>query len=179
MHLISRLGVAAAIALAGGVATAAVTAPGTAATEKSAAKPAKKKTSASRKELNSQAKGLALATTTVEAITESQLAIASRVLTGKADCEFAQSVQVDRLDDRPGYFRVSHKKASYTMVPEETTTGAVRLVDKQAGVIWLQIPVKSMMMNSKLGQRVVDGCTHAEQRAAVSAVRAASPAGTQ
>ena len=34
--------------------------------------------------------------------------------------------------------------------------------------MWLQIPSKSMLMNSKIGQRMVDSCTHAEQRLAVT-----------
>ena len=34
--------------------------------------------------------------------------------------------------------------------------------------MWLQIPSKSMLMNSKIGQRMVDSCTHAEQRLVVT-----------
>lgn len=170
MSLIFRLGLAAAIGLTSSVVLAETT---PAKPSQQAAKQSKPK-SASRQELDSQAKGLALATNVVEDINETQLSIASRVLTGKADCEFAQSVTVDPMAEHPGHFRVQFKNANYVMVPEETTTGAVRLVDKRNGVIWLQIPVKSMMMNTKIGQRMVDGCTHAEQRAAVNAVRAAA-----
>ena len=131
-------------------------------------------TTASRKQLKSEAAGLALATETAQAINQNQLGIAARVLTGKAECEFDQSVDVQPLDGKPGLFKVGYKNASYTMVPEETTTGAVRLEDKKAGVMWLQIPSKSMLMNSKIGQRMVDSCMHAEQRAAVSASKAAA-----
>lgn len=147
---------------------------------KPAAKPAASSTAAkkapvsqSRKELQNEAKGLALATETVETISQSQLDIAARVLTGKADCEFNQQVDVAPLEGRPGFFKVGYKGSSYTMVPQETTTGAVRLEDKKAGVMWLQIPSKSMLMNSKIGQRMVDSCMHAEQRAAMNAVSGA------
>lgn len=144
---------------------------------KPAAKPAetakKAPVSQSRKELKSEAKGLALATETVESISQAQLDIASRVLTGKADCEFNQQVDVAPVEGRPGFFKVGYKGASYTMVPQETTTGAVRLEDRRAGVMWLQIPSKSMLMNSKIGQRMVDSCMHAEQRAAMNAVSGA------
>ncbi len=139
------------------------------------APPAKKPVSQSRKELKSEAKGLALATEVTEEINTNQLEIANRVLTGTAQCEFNQKVQVDALQGKPGHFKVAFNKASYTMVPQETTTGAVRLEDKKNGVVWLQIPSKSMMMNHKIGQRMVDGCMHAEQRAAVEAVKAAAP----
>ncbi|WP_280155190.1 hypothetical protein [Piscinibacter sp. XHJ-5] len=145
---------------------------GTAAAQAEAAKPAAKpaksaKVSESRKELKSEAKGLALATETVEQITANQLEIASRVLTGEAKCEFDQKVNVQPLDGKPGHFKVAFKNATYTMVPQETTTGAVRLEDKKNGIVWIQIPAKSMMLNQKIGQRMVDSCTQSQQRASL------------
>jgi len=101
------------------------------------------------------------------AITDAQLNIAARVFTGKVDCEFGQNVNIDAINASPGQFRVSFKNVHYLMTPEETSTGAVRLEDKKSGTVWLQIPTKSMLMNHKIGQRMVDGCTHAEQRVAV------------
>jgi hypothetical protein len=98
------------------------------------------------------------------ALSANQLEIAKRVYLGKADCEFNQNVTVSEVDGKPGMFRVAFKSAAYVMVPEETTTGAVRLEDKKNGIVWLQIANKSMMMNQKIGQRVVDGCTHPQQR---------------
>jgi hypothetical protein len=130
----------------------------------------------SRQQLKSEAKGLALATETVETITANQLEISHRVLTGQAQCEFNQHVDVDAVEGHPGHFRVGYKNMHYMMVPQETTTGAVRLEDKKAGIVWLQIPAKSMMMNSKMGQRMVDGCMHAEQRAATEAAAKAASA---
>ncbi|NRF67389.1 hypothetical protein HLB44_10370 [Aquincola sp. S2] len=108
-----------------------------------------------------------------EPATEAQLAVAMRVLTGDADCEFKQTISVTPIEGHAGHFNLTFKKVSYRMVPQETTTGAVRLEDKKAGMIWIQIPAKSMLMNAKIGQRVVDDCTHSEQRAAVAAAAAA------
>lgn len=101
-----------------------------------------------------------------ENLTPGQLAAARRVMTGTADCEFNQHVRIERMQDDPGRFHVAFNSASYTMTPQETTTGAVRLEDRRNGIVWLQIPSKSMMMNQKAGQRMVDGCTLAEQRTA-------------
>ncbi len=133
---------------------------------KSAAKPAKSKPkqSRSREELKSEAKGLAVASETVAALTAAQMEVASRVLIGKADCEFSQHVDVQPAEGKPGHFKVNFKNASYEMVPEETTTGAVRLQDKRNGVMWLQIPSKSMLLNNKIGQRMVDSCMVASQK---------------
>jgi hypothetical protein len=124
-------------------------------------------------ERTDRAKGLALGQETAQRISETQLQIADRVLTGEAACEFDQNVSVTPIDGQPGHFRLSFKEVNYTMVPEETSSGAVRLEDKKAGIVWLQIPSKSMLMNAKIGQRMVDGCQHAEQRAATRAVEAA------
>jgi hypothetical protein len=135
------------------------------------------KTGTSKAALKSEAKGLALATETVERVSDAQLGIAARVLTGSAECEFNQTVDVDMIREHPGYFKVTFKNQSYLMAPEETSTGAVRLVDAKSGVVWLQIPIKSMLLNARAGQRLVDACTHAEQRAAVQAVAAARAAG--
>ncbi len=128
----------------------------------------------SREVLSNQAKGLALATDTTETIDANRLGVAARVLTGKADCEFNLSVDVNALPDKPGYFQVRFKNASYLMVPEETTTGAVKLQERRSGVIWLQIPTKSMLLDEREGRRLVDACTLAEQRAAVNAATAAA-----
>jgi len=72
-------------------------------------------------------------------------------------------VQITPHPDKPGRFRLQFGKLVYNMTPEPTTTGAVRLEDKKAGVVWLQIPAKSMLMNAKIGQRMVDSCQHPEQ----------------
>jgi hypothetical protein len=140
--------------------------PVSAQTADKAANPTKAtKPSASRVELSSKAKGLALATETVEQVNENQLAIAERVLVGRSSCEFDQSVQVAPVPNKRGFFNVEYKGKSYLMAPEATTTGAVRLEDKKAGMMWLQIANKSMLMNSKIGQRMVDNCVHPSQRA--------------
>ncbi len=122
-----------------------------------------------RQQADDTARGLALATQTVETISAGQLDVAARVLTGAADCEFNQRITVQALDGQPGLFTVSHQGKHYRMLPRETTTGAVRLEDPANGIVWLQIPAKSMLMNARRGQRIVDSCTHAEQRAAVAA----------
>jgi hypothetical protein len=128
---------------------------------------------ASSQQRADRAKGLALATETVHRISEAQLLVADRVLTGEATCDFDQTVDLQPIAGKPGQFRLRYKKTSYTMIPEETTTGAVRLEDKMSGIVWLQIPSKSMLMNARAGQRMVDGCMHPEQRAAVAASKAA------
>jgi len=144
------------------------------------AQPKPQSAAANKQQREDRAKGLALGQETAQRVSETQLRIADRVLTGDASCDFDQTVSVMPIDGQPGHFRVTFKKVAYTVIPEETTSGAIRLEDKKAGIVWLQIPSKSMLMNARVGQRMVDGCMHAEQRAAVAAVQgAASAAGSR
>ena len=98
------------------------------------------------------------------ALSSGQIAAADRVLTGKVQCEFDQAVDIAAVSGKAGHFNIGFKGKSYSMVPEATTTGAVRLEDKKNGVMWLQIANKSMLMNTKAGQRMVDNCQHPSQK---------------
>jgi hypothetical protein len=101
----------------------------------------------------------------VATLSNDQLSTADRVLLGQSRCEFDQSVNVAAVPNQKGWFNVEYKGKSYLMAPESTTTGAVRLEDKKNGMMWLQIANKSMLMNSKIGQRMVDNCVHPSQKA--------------
>lgn len=98
-------------------------------------------------------------------LTPAQLLAAASVYVGDADCDMKQRVHLSAIEGRPGHFELTHRKARYTLTPEPTSTGAIRLEDRQAGIVWLQIPAKSMLLNARMGRREVDGCKHAEQQA--------------
>jgi|WetSurMetagenome_2_1015567.scaffolds.fasta_scaffold49645_1 hypothetical protein len=98
-----------------------------------------------------------------DVLSQGQLQVAAHVFTGTAQCEFKQQVSLTAMNGQPGHFRLAFKNAHYDMVPVETSTGAVRLEDAHAGVVWLQIPAKSMLLNSRLGHRMLDDCRQAEQ----------------
>ena len=85
------------------------------------------------------------------------------VHTGRMVCEMGNSVTVTPDPQQPARFIVQMKKHTFHMSPVETSTGAVRLEDTQAGAMWLQLPNKSMLMNSKLGQRMADECQSDQQ----------------
>ena len=57
----------------------------------------------------------------------------------------------------------------------EAATGAIRLEDSHAGAMWLQLSNKSMLMNSKLGQRMADECQSPDQMAVAEAMKLAPP----
>ena len=128
-----------------------------------AAKPAPKPTS-SRMQLKTAAKNVAAGIEAAEAaLTPAEMAIAERVQVGNVPCEFGTNVTLLADTKYPGYFDVQVKTLKYRMFPVETSTGAVRLEDRKAGAVWLQLGNKSMLMNQKLGQRLADECMSPQQ----------------
>lgn len=93
------------------------------------------------------------------------LAIAQQIHQGLLPCEMGTSIRVEADAAQPGYFHVQGKGFRYRMFPVRTNTGALRLEDKKAGAVWLQLANKSMLMDEKKGRRVADECAHPEQMA--------------
>jgi hypothetical protein len=97
-----------------------------------------------------------------------QLAAASMTHFGDYACEFDQTVNVNVTPKNDGYVDVRFKARTWTMKPVLSSTGALRLEDVKGQMLMLQIANKSMLMDTKLGQRVVDACVHEKQRQAVA-----------
>lgn len=97
------------------------------------------------------------------ALTDAELAIAPRVQTGRLPCELGQVVELLADPQANGHFRLVIGKLNYRVSPQETTTGAIRLEDKSAGIVWLQLANKSMLMDQKQGRRLADECKSTEQ----------------
>lgn len=171
------------LALAAGTAPTAKAAAKPAATAKKAsAKPAAKKPAQAKSTAKSKAPaaaaaaaGAAGAATVALALTPDELAIAERVHTGRIACELGAHVNVSKHEQHAGHFLVDGKGFKYEMVPVATTTGTVRLEDKAAGAVWLQIANKSMLMNQKLGQRLADECMSPEQFQVAEAIKKNPP----
>ena len=150
-------------------------------TSKPAAKPAKPRQAApansvSRTEIRSTATQMAAGIAAAEAALEpAELAIAERVHTGVMPCEAGTSVTLASDPAAPGYFDMQGKNFRFRMVPVTTVTGAIRLEDRQAGAVWLQLPNKSMLMNQKIGQRMADGCMSQLQLVVAQAMNDAPP----
>ena len=98
-----------------------------------------------------------------------QLAAAAMAHFGVYDCEFNEKVSVDINRKNDGYVDVKHKTRVWTMKPVLSQTGALRLEDVKGRMLMLQIADKSMLMDTQVGQRVVDNCVHEKQREATAA----------
>jgi hypothetical protein len=85
-------------------------------------------------------------------------ALADKFKGGTFNCEFNETLTIVPNKEHAGYLTLTHKKTVANMLPVPTNTGALRLEGKPSGLVWLQLPTKSMLMNSKIGQRLADDC---------------------
>jgi methionine-rich copper-binding protein CopC len=147
----------------------ATAAPAQTATAKPTAKAAKPAKAATKKE----APAVEAPLPTAEG---EQVAAAALALYGEYACEFDQTVNVGTTPQHDGYVDVRFKSQTWTMKPVLSSTGALRLEDVKGRMLMLQIANKSMLMDTKVGQRIVDACMHEKQRM-VNAAAAGQPAG--
>ena len=102
-----------------------------------------------------------------EELDAERLAVVPRVLVGESRCEMGKTVAIQPHPTLIGRFVLTHGKEAYTVTPQPTNTGVIRLENLRAGLVWLQVPIKSMLMDAKRGKRLADTCMHADQTAEV------------
>lgn len=94
---------------------------------------------------------------------------------GEYQCEFKRVVQVLANPRHEGYVDLHFDKKVVTARPVLSSTGAVRLEDVRGRFLMVQIAFKSMLMDTKIGQRVADDCQHDQHREARRAAANAPP----
>ena len=105
-----------------------------------------------------------------------QLAAAALTIFGDYACELGKSLRVMRSPKFDGYVDLQFDKQLFTLKPVLSHTGALRLEDVRARLLLVQIDVKSMLMDVKIGRRLVDDCVH-ETQSENRRQLAAAPAG--
>ena len=100
--------------------------------------------------------------------TPEQLEAANIAHLGDYVCEFNQTVSVEPSAKEAGYVDMKLKSQVWVMKPVLSSTGALRLEDVKNRMLMIQIANKSMVMDTQLGQRVVDDCVHEKQRAFIA-----------
>lgn len=112
---------------------------------------------------------------------DTQKEAAGLVYYGKYVCDQKWEIHVERSVESPGYVDVRYQKDVWVMKPVASSTGAVRLEDMKQQTLLVQIPSKSMLLNTRTGQRLVDSCVgeghlNAMKAAQIAATEAASTA---
>lgn len=107
--------------------------------------------------------------------TPDQLAASQMALYGEYLCEFDQKLSVSVHKAVGGYVDVAFKGRAYVMKPVLSSTGALRLEDVTGRTLMIQIASKSMLMDTKAGQRLVDECVHPDQQLKTAQTAPAAP----
>jgi len=105
-----------------------------------------------------------------------QVKAAELVFYGPYDCEFQQTVSITQSPKYSGYVDVKHGAKAWLMKPVLSSTGAIRLEDVRGETLMVQIASKSMLLNVKSAQRIVDDCVSPKQREMIAEAKAAKAA---
>lgn len=95
---------------------------------------------------------------------------------GEYQCEFKRMIRVLAHPKHEGYVDLYFDKQVVTARPVLSSTGAVRLEDVKGRYLMVQIAFKSMLMDTKISQRVADECQHDAHHEARRAAAEAPPA---
>ena len=94
------------------------------------------------------------------------------------DCELGNKITIYSNASDEAHIALRWKKRLHRLTRVGTTTGANRFENKLYGLIWIGIPAKSMLLDSKQNRQLANECRNAEQLKPVAA-NAAEPASTK
>jgi hypothetical protein len=78
-------------------------------------------------------------------------------------CELGNKLTIYKNADDDKYIALRWRTRLLRMERVGTTTGANRFENRKIGLIWIGIPAKSMLLDSKKGQQLANECKSAEQ----------------
>ncbi len=105
-------------------------------------------------------------------LSSEQLGIAQIVTTGRINCADGKNVTLTPDTKTQGAFGLGYAGARYDVIPQPTSTGAIRLEDKKTGIVYMQLANKSMLFNEKLSRRLADDCISPAQQAVADQMKA-------
>lgn len=89
-------------------------------------------------------------------------------------CELGAKLTIYQNKDDVDHVAIRWGKRLHRMERVPTTTGADRFENKHFGLIWIGIPAKSILLDSKTGHQLANECRTAEQVAEQEAAKAAA-----
>ncbi|WP_229421840.1 hypothetical protein [Massilia aquatica] len=94
------------------------------------------------------------------------------------DCELGNKVTTYHNDNDDGHIALRWKKRLHRLTRVGTTTGAKRFENPTFGLVWIGIPAKGMLLDSRLNRQLANECKNAEQMKPVVEKPIAPPAAT-
>jgi len=94
------------------------------------------------------------------------------------DCELGNKITIYENAGDEAHIALRWKKRLHRLTRVGTTTGAQRFENKLYGLIWIGIPAKGMLLDSKQNRQLANECRNAEQLKPVAA-NASEPTSTK
>ena len=79
------------------------------------------------------------------------------------NCELGNKITIYANTTDESHIALRWKKRLHRLTRVGTTTGAQRFENKLYGLIWIGIPAKGMLLDSKLNRQLANECRNAEQ----------------
>jgi len=89
-------------------------------------------------------------------------------------CELGNKITIYTNANDEGHIALRWKKRLHRLSRVGTTTGALRFENPYWGLIWIGIPSKGILLDSRLNRQLANECKNAQQAAPVVAVEAAA-----
>ena len=97
-----------------------------------------------------------------DAATEAEPDITNAVTT-EYSCELGNKVTIYTIDADTSFITLRWKNKLHRLQKVATTTGAQRFENPSFGLVWIGIPAKGILLDSKLGRQLANECKNAEQ----------------
>ncbi len=91
------------------------------------------------------------------------------------NCELGNKVTIYHNDKDAEHIAIRWKKRLHRLTRVGTTTGAQRFENAVFGLIWIGIPSKAMLLDSKQNRQLANECKDAEQLAPAPAMAPQAP----
>lgn len=78
-------------------------------------------------------------------------------------CELNNKVTIYHNDNDPAHIALRWKKRVHRLDRVGTTTGAMRFENLRYGLVWIGIPAKGMLLDSKLNRQLANECKSEDQ----------------
>ncbi|WP_312548901.1 hypothetical protein [Massilia sp.] len=123
---------------------------------------AKTKSSKAKKAAAGAAAGAAAAGAEAAVIDEPEPDITDTRVTDYA-CELGNKITIYTNEKDDSNIALRWKKRLHRLARVGTTTGALRFENKNYGLVWIGIPSKGILLDSKLNRQLANECKNADQ----------------
>ncbi|HZG22778.1 MAG TPA: hypothetical protein VE092_22430 [Herbaspirillum sp.] len=95
-------------------------------------------------------------------------------LSADFQCEMGHKLTIWKNETDDKHIAIRWDKRIHRLTRVATTTGANRFENRKMGLVWIGIPAKGLLLDSKKGQQLANECKNAEQMKAAAAAPAAT-----